>query len=45
MNNGQSALDTLIAFAIVFAAGVASSTLVTIYGKWMKRKGESEVPH
>ena len=37
MGNSNSPLETLAAFAIVFAAGVLSTVALQAYGYWAKR--------
>ena len=36
MNNSPSPIESLAAFAIAFAAGVATTLLVRAYGQYMK---------
>ena len=38
MPTNNSPLETLAAFAIVFAAGVLSTTVLQAYGYWVKRQ-------
>ena len=35
----QSPLETLFSYAIAFAAGAVSVTLVSAYGRWMRAQG------
>ena len=39
MRNDASPLQTLATYAIVFAAGAISSTIVKLYGKYQYHKG------
>lgn len=43
MYQNQSALETLAAFAISFAAGAVMSMAIASYGAWMKSKGGKNV--
>jgi hypothetical protein len=37
MNNNNSALETLAAFAIAFAAGAAATAALSVYSKFINR--------
>jgi Na+/proline symporter len=39
MFNQQSPLETLASYAVSFGAGVLSVAAVTLYGRWMQRRG------
>lgn len=38
MQSNNSPLETLAAFAIVFAAGILSTAAIQTYGYWVKRQ-------
>ena len=40
MNNGTSPLESLAAFAIVFAAGVVATTALGIYTRYLRQPAD-----
>ena len=42
MGNNNSPLESLAAFAIVFAAGVASAVGMSIYSRWLRDRASKD---